>query len=225
MPSPFPGMDPYLEAPELWPDVHHELLSVLRELLNPRLRPGHFARISGFGVLLGDSDALVEENIVRPCINVIERTSRSTVAVIVVLSPGTKAFRSASRESYQIERERLLKGSTSLVEIDLLRAGQGFLQHPAPTARQYRVILSDRRRAPELWCWEAYLGDRLPKIPVPLGGGECDVLLDLQAAITAVYDRGAFDLRNDYHLDPLPPLTSYDEQWIARMLRERGLRQ
>jgi hypothetical protein len=27
MPSPFPGMDPYLEAPELWPDVHHRLIS------------------------------------------------------------------------------------------------------------------------------------------------------------------------------------------------------
>ncbi|MFN0055331.1 MAG: DUF4058 family protein [Planctomycetales bacterium] len=23
MPSPFPGMDPYLEDPGLWPDVHH----------------------------------------------------------------------------------------------------------------------------------------------------------------------------------------------------------
>ena len=22
--SPFPGMDPYLESPELWPDVHNQ---------------------------------------------------------------------------------------------------------------------------------------------------------------------------------------------------------
>ena len=22
MPSPFPGMDPYLEAPQIWPDYH-----------------------------------------------------------------------------------------------------------------------------------------------------------------------------------------------------------
>jgi len=25
MPSPFPGMDPYLEHPALWPDVHLSL--------------------------------------------------------------------------------------------------------------------------------------------------------------------------------------------------------
>ncbi|MEM9908830.1 MAG: DUF4058 family protein [Cyanobacteria bacterium P01_D01_bin.44] len=23
MPSPFPGMDPYLEHPQTWPNVHH----------------------------------------------------------------------------------------------------------------------------------------------------------------------------------------------------------
>ncbi len=29
MPSPFPGMDPYLEPPHLWPDVHHALISAV----------------------------------------------------------------------------------------------------------------------------------------------------------------------------------------------------
>ena len=25
MPSPFPGMDPYLEKPALWPDIHQRI--------------------------------------------------------------------------------------------------------------------------------------------------------------------------------------------------------
>ncbi|HZV07182.1 MAG TPA: DUF4058 family protein [Gemmataceae bacterium] len=45
MPSPFPGMDPYLEDPELWPDVHHELISQIRSALNPVLRPRYVARV------------------------------------------------------------------------------------------------------------------------------------------------------------------------------------
>lgn len=45
MPSPFPGMDPYLEEPGLWPDVHHELMSVARELLMRRLRPKYHVRV------------------------------------------------------------------------------------------------------------------------------------------------------------------------------------
>ena len=44
MPSPFPGMDPYLETPELWPDVHHELTSDIRNLLNPFFRAGYLER-------------------------------------------------------------------------------------------------------------------------------------------------------------------------------------
>lgn len=39
MPSPFPGMDPYLEHPDLWPDVHHGLIEALRSALAPTLRP------------------------------------------------------------------------------------------------------------------------------------------------------------------------------------------
>jgi len=45
MPSPFPGMDPYLEHPALWPDVHHELISGIREQLNRCIRPGYVARV------------------------------------------------------------------------------------------------------------------------------------------------------------------------------------
>lgn len=45
MPSPFPGMDPYLESPVHWPDVHHELMSVAREQLNQSLRPRYHVRV------------------------------------------------------------------------------------------------------------------------------------------------------------------------------------
>ena len=44
MPSPFPGMDPYLEG-YLWPDVHHSLATQIREQLTPYLRPRYVARI------------------------------------------------------------------------------------------------------------------------------------------------------------------------------------
>lgn len=44
MPSPFPGMDPYLEG-YLWPDVHHSLATQIRDQLAPFLRPRYVARI------------------------------------------------------------------------------------------------------------------------------------------------------------------------------------
>jgi Protein of unknown function (DUF4058) len=45
MPSPFPGMDPYLEDPAHWPDVHHGLIDEIRAQLNSILRPKYVARV------------------------------------------------------------------------------------------------------------------------------------------------------------------------------------
>ena len=39
MPSPFPGMDPYLEHPSSWPNLHHRLITAIAIFLAPHLRP------------------------------------------------------------------------------------------------------------------------------------------------------------------------------------------
>lgn len=45
MPSPFPGMDPYIERPNIWPDFHSDLAAQIRAELNRRVQPGYVARI------------------------------------------------------------------------------------------------------------------------------------------------------------------------------------
>ncbi len=44
MPSPFPGMDPFLEGAE-WEDFHATFNTVIREHLSPQLEPRYFVRI------------------------------------------------------------------------------------------------------------------------------------------------------------------------------------
>jgi hypothetical protein len=39
MPTPFPGMDPYLERRGLWEEVHTDLIASIRHFLTPLLRP------------------------------------------------------------------------------------------------------------------------------------------------------------------------------------------
>ncbi len=43
MPSPFPGMDPYLEDPAIWPDFHHRWATILSEELNNKLPAPFYA--------------------------------------------------------------------------------------------------------------------------------------------------------------------------------------
>lgn len=42
---PFPGMDPYLEAPDIWPDFHDRLATTLSAMLNAELPAPYYARL------------------------------------------------------------------------------------------------------------------------------------------------------------------------------------
>src|SRR5262245_13305380 len=48
MPSPFPGMDPYIESPELWSDFHNNLASEIQAHLNRHIQPRYFARLTPY---------------------------------------------------------------------------------------------------------------------------------------------------------------------------------
>ena len=67
MPSPFPGMDPYLELPDFWSEVHHRLVTAIAIELAPPLRPKYQVAIekrtylapADDSVLVGIPDATV----------------------------------------------------------------------------------------------------------------------------------------------------------------------
>jgi len=56
MPSPFPGMDPYLEDPTIWPGVHAFLITAFAEMLNRLLRPKYVADVEERIYLRPESD-------------------------------------------------------------------------------------------------------------------------------------------------------------------------
>jgi hypothetical protein len=41
----FPGMDPYLEEPQIWTGVHATLIVYIRDQIQPRLRPRYLATV------------------------------------------------------------------------------------------------------------------------------------------------------------------------------------
>jgi hypothetical protein len=45
MPSPFPGMNPYLEQDDVWEDFHHNFLTWSQRALNSQLGPDYLARV------------------------------------------------------------------------------------------------------------------------------------------------------------------------------------
>jgi hypothetical protein len=74
MPSPFPGMDPYLETPNLWPDVHHRIISEIQSALNPVLLPRYVARVE-LRIYVSDEDDAGRSSLRIPDVR-IERTAK-----------------------------------------------------------------------------------------------------------------------------------------------------
>lgn len=80
MPSPFPGMDPYLENPGFWPDVHHMLISGFREILAAQLRPKYLVGIEERAYIMEESHetAIIQARI--PDVEVTTRTGWETAS-------------------------------------------------------------------------------------------------------------------------------------------------
>ena len=70
MPSPFPGMDPYLED-YLWPDFHQNLAGAIQRQLTPRLRPRYVARLAVR--MIQDPTPETEIGIMYPDVEILER--------------------------------------------------------------------------------------------------------------------------------------------------------
>src|SRR5437870_5620456 len=45
MPSPFPGMNPFLEQDEAWTDFHQSFIIALRDALSPQVSPEYVVKV------------------------------------------------------------------------------------------------------------------------------------------------------------------------------------
>jgi hypothetical protein len=253
MPSPFPGMDPFIES-QKWESFHARLLPELANQLVPLLRPKYSVDpeqrvyietvdlvvrniIADVGVVRRtDSDAgsiaavAIEPSVENTSYTYIEpeehretyleirevATSR-LVTVIEVLSPSNKVRGSEGWRQYLAKRRDLLHSRTNLVEIDLLRGGTHLPMVEQLAARDYFVFVrrQSKWRADTLQ-WN--LPSRLPQVPIPLDPPDPDAVIDLQAALDAVYDRAGYDYTLDYKRPIEPPLSETDQKWVSERL-------
>jgi hypothetical protein len=259
MPSPFPGMDPYLEG-SLWMSVHTQLSVEIARQLTPKLLPRYAALTPERFVFDTFEDVGISEGNILPDVDVVlsglpgaspsgtavaeaplrlatemptaiphvtveirDTRNRELVAVIEVLSPTNK--RGEGRTEYLAKRRRILLSTAHLMEVDLLRAGQRIPMHqPLPPA-PYFIFLCRESQRPLTEVWPIPLDRPLPSVPVPLRGEDPDVTLDLQRAITDVYDNFGYAMLADYTQPPEPPLPPAQLAWSDERLRAAGLRQ
>lgn len=235
MSMPFPGMDPYLEHPVLWPGLHTRLVVALANQLTPRLRPQYIASIEERVYIEGPDQQRIPDihvqrvrggsdrgkaplEIHERSIEILDRLhDMRVVTVIELTSPSNKAA-GPGRDLYLEKQRQTLGSECHLVEIDLLRRGRHVLSVPEARLRaeaQYDYLASvsrwPQRRRFELYPW--HLRERMREVQVPLTAPDADVPLDLQAALEQVYADGSYDLRVRYDRPCEPPLGAEDQRW------------
>jgi len=146
MRCPFPGMDPYLERPEIWPDFHDSLITYIREALQPRLRPRYAA-------LTQDRLYVVEhERPIRPDVSVVRTDSDAGgVATAVAVEADTPLVIEVVEEAIRQPVIHIVEpaaGNRIVTAIEILSPDN---KTPGPGRDSYV-----RKRA-ELWQAEAHL--------------------------------------------------------------------
>lgn len=256
MPSPFPGMNPYLELPVLWHEFHNRLIVAISDAIAPDLQPRYYVAVEtrtyldddNPELLVGIPDALVltatESAAIDPTaqahtnatqtrpkqirlpmpvevkerfLEVREVGTHRVITVIEVLSPKNKR-KGEGRVAYEKKRQRVLRSSSHLVEIDLLRENPPMLMVGAATS-DYRIVVSRATTRPIADLYEFQLREPIPCFSLPLKPEDPELMVDLQSILLGVYDRGSYQIRIDYQ-QPVPPpkLSEVDQQWVDALL-------
>lgn len=87
--SPFPGMDPYLEPPEFWQDVHNSLMFVFREKLTPILQPNYTAELETEIIIdqILPEDKTNYPKAYRPDVSIIRQTEQEKRGGVSLAEP------------------------------------------------------------------------------------------------------------------------------------------
>ncbi len=245
MPSPFPGMDPYLEDPEFWSGFQRGFLSSVCALVNGALPAAYSARLGTRGWLrripcTNRLDRRLPANASPPA-NGIQATPYATLlegrkeaqalveivaspharltGVIELLTPENKED-GCSRNAYLARRSEHL-ASTSFVEIDLLRSGNRMAYgHPSPPTTDYFVMATTPSQYPSADVWAFSVVESCPVVAVPFDEEFDPIPLSLRECLDRAYDDGEYATRIDYTAPPTVPLRSYEAEWAAELLKK-----
>ena len=227
MPSPFPGMDPYLEDEKLWPEFHHALVAALYQALLPNLVDRYRARVGQRHYVVEQAlfTSIIRDEHHEEFIEVRQRSDGRLISLLDVVSPANKTL-SAARGAYLEKRQEAKSAGASLVEIDLILQGTPTLDYSREGLPDwdYAVTVTRCTQPERFEIYTATLQKKLPRFRLPLAADDRDSVLDLQTVFSRCYDPGSFCGKIDYGRDPATTLVADDRKWLNDWLKQQTLR-
>jgi hypothetical protein len=243
----FPGMNPYLENPELWSEVHSWLIVQLARFLNPLIAPKYRAavekRVYSDSLLVGIPDV----SVFQPKA-VSSETQGRTVSVLNQPLKVTVPVTEEVRESYLEIRE--VGTGTVVTVVEVLSPknklpGEGKSKYDAKRQKilnsathlveidllrtgkaklvaggvesDYRILVSRADCRPEAELYAFNLKEPIPQFRLPLREGDEEPVVCLQELLEQVYQEAALALAIDYSKQPVPPVSEADFAWVQTL--------
>src|SRR5438105_6023675 len=110
MPSPFPGMDPFLETNPIFQELHTQMLAEMQAQLQPQLRPKYVARLerhlSEGGVWDAPGGAVSLER-KEPDVTIVSRTAgrKHTGSTAVLAQPAATAVQELDPDERELRKQ------------------------------------------------------------------------------------------------------------------------
>jgi hypothetical protein len=149
MPSPFPGMDPYLEGRQIWPRVHARLIVAMADYLTPLVEPAYYVEIEERVYI---SRVTPEgEKLIHPDVAVLGPPEpASSAGGLAVATAAAVETQTVTLPLYEQIREsyleiRTLEGEELITSIELLSPTN---KRPGPGRREYEA---KRRHVLQSW--------------------------------------------------------------------------
>ena len=246
----FPGMNPYLEHPALWPEMHTYLLVCLARKLNTQVIPKYRAavdqRVYEDTVLVGIPDTTVFRKFADA------KASNETATAVAskperVAVPMLEEVKEIFLEIREVDTRRVIT-VVELLSPSNKRPGEGRKQYlekrqrvlssqthfveidllrtgePMPIEggrkSDYQVLVSRSQERPAAERYPFNLRDPIPCFYLPLQAGDEEPVIDLGQLILQACDEAAIDLSIDYSQPPSPALMEEDSAWLKSLLTE-----
>jgi hypothetical protein len=215
VPSPFPGMDPYLEHPSAWHNVHHRLITAIADDLAPQLLPKYqvlieerIYQVEGQdSILVGAPDVTIQKTQIDDCGTVGKlATVPSTQPISVTL-----AIPETVRQGYLEVREIVTGQVVTVVEVLSpvnKRPGKGRVDYESKRA----IILASSSHLVEIDLLRQWK-------PMPIQEEEVQSTYRILVSINAQRPKAdlyAFNLSDTIPCFPLP-LRSGDEPPLVNL--------
>lgn len=227
MPSPFAGMDPYLEDEKLWSGFQHQLVHGLYQLLLPGLMDRYRARVCqrAYATEQALFTSVMRQEQQESFIEVRQRSDGRLITLLDVASPANKTT-PQGRAAYLQKRKEAQNCHASLVEIDLVLQGLPLLEYSRDGLPDwdYAVTVTRSAKPDQYEVYTSTLEKPLPRFRLPLAPDDRDTVVDLQGAFNRAFDQGGFLEKIDYQRDPSTTLELADRDYLDQRLRKQKLR-